>query len=179
MRLREPDIAGLTQGKGTHALGQRPFHPRPGRIGGLERWRRLALPGGLKGLMLRLWAELHRPRPRFGLGTVGAHRAHGTMGRVKLEGNQLLASVLAVLGGRPPPTAMPLRTRDGLGCPIHGKTRHIKALWTAGLPTRVGQHGPHEFYGMREAAVHEVGRIDRAGIQEVCTWEQPCAARWV
>ena len=104
MRLREPDIAGLTQGKYPHALGQRAFHPSPGRIGRLEGWRRLARPGGLEGLMLRLWAELHRPRPRFGLGTAGAHRAPGTMGRVKLDGDQFLALVLVVAGGRPPTT---------------------------------------------------------------------------
>ena len=81
MRLREPDIAGLTQGECTRALGQRPFHPSPGRRGGLERWRRLALPGGLECLMLWLGAELHRPGPRFGLGTACAHRAHGTISR--------------------------------------------------------------------------------------------------
>ena len=173
MRLREPDIAGLTQGKGTHALGQRPFHPSPGRIGGLEGSRRLALPGGLEGLMLRLWAELHRPRPCFGLGTAGAHRAHGTMGRVELDGDPFLALVLVVSGGRPPTTMMPLRTRDRLGRPINGQTRHINALWTAGLPARVGQHRPHEVYDRREAAVHEVGRIDIACIQEVFTWEYP------
>ena len=173
MSLREPDRAGLTQGKCTRALGQSPFHPSPGRIGGLERWRRLALPGGLECLMVRLWSELHRPGPCFGLGTACAHRAHGTMGRVKWDGDQLLAPVLAVLGGSPPTTAMPLGTRDGLCSPIDGTTRHIEALWTAGLPTRVGQHGPHEFHGRREAAVHEVGRIDIACIQEVVAWEQP------
>ena len=37
MRRREPALAGLTQGKGPRALGQRPCHPHPGRLGGLER----------------------------------------------------------------------------------------------------------------------------------------------
>ena len=172
MGLRQSDIACLTQGKGARALGQGPFHPSPSGIDGLERRCRLALSSDLECLVLRLGSELNRPGTRLGLGTVCAHRAHGTMGGVKLDGDQLLASVLVVPGGSPSATAMPLRTRDGLCLPINGKTRHIEALWTAGLPTRVGQHGPHEFYGMREAAGHQVFGIDIARIQEVFTREQ-------
>jgi hypothetical protein len=95
------------------------------------------------------------------------------MGRVKLDSDQLLAAVLVGLGRRPAATAMALRTRDGLGFPINGKTRDSKALWMAGLPTRVGEHGSYQFYGMREAACHEVGGIDIARVQEVFMWEQP------
>ncbi len=121
---------------------------------------------------LLLGSELHRPGTRLGLGTACAYRAHGTMGRVKLDGDQLLAPVLDVLGGSPPATAMPLGTRDGLCHPINATTRDIEALRTAGLPTGVGQHRPHEFHGMREAAAHQVVGSDRARIQQVFTREQ-------
>jgi hypothetical protein len=166
---RQSALACLRPGTGARARGQGPCHPSPSGRDGLERRGRRALARDLACLVWRWGSARHRAGTRLGLGAGRAHRAHGPRGGVTRAGEPLVAAGRVVPGGRPSAPALPWRPRDGLGRPSQGHTRHLAALWTAGLPSRVGPHGPHECYGRREAAGHPGCGRASARIPAGCT----------
>jgi hypothetical protein len=166
MGCRCTPIAGTSDTKGAHGLGDRPLHP-----GSLGIFRLIG--GGLLTLPSCLPAEMwclrpHRDRPPGRTGAQGSARTRLTITPGALDGDHGLVAA----GDRWSPTQAWSTPRTDGRClgPITGQMTGVKSLSGLGLPCVIRSCRAEPLDAMRLRARPQERRIPGAGLDHLTAW---------